>query len=99
MTTTIKLLSSMLLDTSFLLIPPPPPLCSAGTITVHLQKDSLGHLSLVANPLRENRESFKVSTGPAAVAIWQKLQQASGSGTGTLSQWQHAQLAHALQER
>ncbi|XP_036270574.1 inositol hexakisphosphate kinase 3 [Pipistrellus kuhlii] len=72
-----------------------------GTITVHLQKDSLGHLSLVASPLRENRESFKVSAGPAVVAIWQKLQQTSGgggSGAGTLSQWHHAQLARALQE-
>lgn len=70
-----------------------------GTITVHLQKDSLGHLSLVASPLQEKRESFKVPAGPAA-AIWQKLQQTSGSGggAGTLSQWHHAQLARALQE-
>ncbi|XP_014404706.1 PREDICTED: inositol hexakisphosphate kinase 3 [Myotis brandtii] len=45
-----------------------------GTITVQLQKDSLGHLSLVATPLREDQESFQVSAGPA-VAIWQKLQQ------------------------
>ncbi|KAK1338528.1 hypothetical protein QTO34_001645 [Cnephaeus nilssonii] len=70
-----------------------------GTITVHLQKDSLGHLSLVASPLRDNRESFQVSAGPAA-AIWQKLRRTSGgSGSaGTLSGWQHAQLARALQE-
>nr|KAF6505588.1 inositol hexakisphosphate kinase 3 [Rousettus aegyptiacus] len=63
-----------------------------GTITVHLLKDSLGHLSLVANPLKENREPFKVSTESAAVAIWQTLQQtASGSGGAhPLPQWQHS---------
>lgn len=80
---------------------PTPSVCSAGTITVHLQKDSRGHLSLVASPLQEKREkqeSFKASGGPAAVAIWQKLQQTT-SGAGPLAQWQHAQLAHALQER
>ncbi|ELK26106.1 Inositol hexakisphosphate kinase 3 [Myotis davidii] len=71
-----------------------------GTITVHLQKDSLGHLSLVATPLQEDQESFQVSAGPA-VAIWQKLQQTTGDGgsAGPLAQWQHARLAHALPER
>ncbi|XP_039712206.1 inositol hexakisphosphate kinase 3 [Pteropus medius] len=71
-----------------------------GTITVHLLKDSLGHLSLVANPLNENREPFEVSTESAAVAIWQTLQQTtSGSGGAhPLSQWQHSQLAHSLKE-
>ncbi|XP_016074195.1 PREDICTED: inositol hexakisphosphate kinase 3 [Miniopterus natalensis] len=71
-----------------------------GTITVHLQKDSLGHLGLVANPLEEKGESFQVSTGPAAVAMWQELQQtASGSGgAGPLSQWQQAQLVRSLEE-
>lgn len=75
--------------------------CSAGTITVHLLKDSLGHLSLVANPLKENREAFKVSTESAAVAIWQTLQQTSSGSGGAhpLSQWQHSQLAHSLKER
>lgn len=70
-----------------------------GTITVHLQKDSLGHLSLVATPLQEDQESFQVSAGPA-VAIWQKLQQTTGGsgGAGPLAQWQHARLAHALPE-
>uniref|UniRef100_H0XDM6 Kinase n=1 Tax=Otolemur garnettii TaxID=30611 RepID=H0XDM6_OTOGA len=53
-----------------------------GTVTVHLWKDSQGHLSLVANPLKENQEPFKVSTESAAVAIWQTLQQTtSGSGS------------------
>ncbi|XP_019516357.1 PREDICTED: inositol hexakisphosphate kinase 3 isoform X2 [Hipposideros armiger] len=71
-----------------------------GTITVHLQKDSLGHLSLVAIPLKENQEPFKVSTESAAVAIWQTLQQTTTSSGGTrpLSQWQHAQLTHSLKE-
>ncbi|XP_041591650.1 inositol hexakisphosphate kinase 3 isoform X1 [Vulpes lagopus] len=68
-----------------------------GTITVHLQKDSRGHLSLVANPLKENRGPFKVSTESAAVALWQTLQQTtSGSGgVHPLTQWQ---LAHSLEE-
>nr|XP_019594411.1 PREDICTED: inositol hexakisphosphate kinase 3 [Rhinolophus sinicus] len=71
-----------------------------GTITVHLRKDSLGHLSLVANPRKENQEPFKVSTASAAVAIWQTLQQTTTSSGSTrpLSQWQHAQLAHTLEE-
>nr|XP_012602300.1 inositol hexakisphosphate kinase 3 isoform X1 [Microcebus murinus]XP_012602301.1 inositol hexakisphosphate kinase 3 isoform X1 [Microcebus murinus] len=56
-----------------------------GTITVHLWKDSQGHLSLVANPLKENQEPFKVSTESAAVAIWQALQQTtSGSGSARI---------------
>ncbi|XP_006180556.2 inositol hexakisphosphate kinase 3 [Camelus dromedarius] len=70
-----------------------------GTITVHLRKDSRGHLSLVANPLKENRGPFKVSTESAAVAILQTLQQTGGGGgTLTLAQWQHTQLAHSLNE-
>ncbi|XP_046495981.1 inositol hexakisphosphate kinase 3 isoform X2 [Equus quagga] len=71
-----------------------------GTITVYLRKDSLGHLRLVANPLKENRGPFKVSTESAAVAIWQTLQQTtSGSGGARpLAEWQHAQLAHSLKE-
>ncbi|XP_036990359.2 inositol hexakisphosphate kinase 3 [Artibeus jamaicensis] len=71
-----------------------------GTITVHLRKDSLGHLSLVANPLKENQGPLNVPSGSAAVAMWQKLQQttSSGGGAGPLSQWQHAQLAHSLKE-
>ncbi|KAI5757658.1 unnamed protein product [Gulo gulo] len=68
-----------------------------GTITVHLQKDSRGHLSLVATPLKENRGPFKVSTESAAVAIWQTLEQTTGSSGGAhpLVQWQ---LAHSLEE-
>ncbi|XP_036723756.1 inositol hexakisphosphate kinase 3 [Balaenoptera musculus] len=70
-----------------------------GTITVHLQKDSRGHLSLVANPLKESRGPFKVSTQSAAVAIWQTLQQTtSGGGALPLPQWQHTQRAHSLKE-
>ncbi|XP_004673444.1 PREDICTED: inositol hexakisphosphate kinase 3 [Condylura cristata] len=70
-----------------------------GTITVRLQKDSLGHLSLVANPPQEDRGSFQVSR-ESAVAIWQSLQQttAGSSGARPLAQWQHAQLAHSLTE-
>nr|XP_040138420.1 inositol hexakisphosphate kinase 3 isoform X1 [Ictidomys tridecemlineatus]XP_040138421.1 inositol hexakisphosphate kinase 3 isoform X1 [Ictidomys tridecemlineatus] len=65
-----------------------------GTITVHLWRDSRGHLSLVAPPLKENREPFKVSPESAAVAIWQTLQQTtSGGGSRPL-----AQLAHSLKE-
>lgn len=71
-----------------------------GTITVHLQKDSLGHLSLVANPLKEKREPFKVSTESAAVAIWQTLQQTTtgSGGARPLPPWRHTQLAHSLQD-
>ncbi|XP_042636689.1 inositol hexakisphosphate kinase 3 [Orycteropus afer afer] len=72
-----------------------------GTITVHLQRDSRGHLSLIANPLKENQGPFKVSTESAAVTIWQTLQQTTGgisSGNHSLAQWQHAQLTHSLKE-
>jgi hypothetical protein len=68
----------------------------AGTITVHLQRDSRGHLSLVAHPLKENREPFKVSPKSAAVTIWQTLQQTTGSGSSASPL---AQLAHSLKER
>nr|AAX46469.1 inositol hexaphosphate kinase 3 [Bos taurus] len=69
-----------------------------GTITVHLQKDSRGRLSLVANPLTENRGPFTVSTESAAVAIWQTLQQTTGGSALPLTQWQHPQRAHSLKE-
>lgn len=75
------------------------PSPSAGTITVHLQKDSRGRLSLVANPLTENRGPFTVSTESAAVAIWQTLQQTTGGSALPLTQWQHPQRAHSLKER
>lgn len=75
------------------------PSPSAGTITVHLRKDSRGRLSLVANPLTENRGPFTVSTESAAVAIWQTLQQTTGGGALPLAQWQHPQRAHSLKER
>ncbi|XP_036104659.1 inositol hexakisphosphate kinase 3 [Molossus molossus] len=70
-----------------------------GTITVHLRKDSLGHLSLVASPLQENRGPFVVSAG-AAGAPWQQPQQTSqgSGGAGPLSRRQHAQLAPRLEE-
>lgn len=72
-----------------------------GTITVHLWKDSTGHLSLVANPVKESQEPFKVSTESAAMAIWQTLQQTTGSSGSTcaLAQWPHAQLARSPKER
>ncbi|XP_007460907.1 PREDICTED: inositol hexakisphosphate kinase 3 [Lipotes vexillifer] len=70
-----------------------------GTITVHLRKDSRGHLSLVANPLKEVRGPFQVSTESAAVAIWQTLQQTTSSSSALpLPQWQQTQLAHSLKE-
>ncbi|XP_005389565.1 PREDICTED: inositol hexakisphosphate kinase 3 [Chinchilla lanigera] len=71
-----------------------------GTVTVHLWRDSRGHLSLVAHPQKENREPFKVSPESAAVAMWQTLQQTTGSGTGAhpLGQQQHTQGAHVLKE-
>ncbi|XP_008065027.1 inositol hexakisphosphate kinase 3 [Carlito syrichta] len=71
-----------------------------GTITVHLWKDSTGHLSLVANPLKENQEPFKVSTESAAVTIWQTLQQTTSgtSGAHALASWPHAQVARLPKE-
>ncbi|XP_008579785.1 PREDICTED: inositol hexakisphosphate kinase 3 [Galeopterus variegatus] len=71
-----------------------------GTITVHLWKDSMGQLSLVASPLKERQEPFKISTESTAVAIWQTLQQtpSGNGGTHPLNHQQHAQLAHSLKE-
>ncbi|XP_012790237.2 inositol hexakisphosphate kinase 3 [Sorex araneus] len=63
-----------------------------GTITVRLRKDSLGHLSLEANPLVEGGGPFPVSP-ESAVALWQRLQQSAGGGARPL-----AQLAHSLKE-
>ncbi|KAM4835760.1 inositol hexakisphosphate kinase 3 [Thomomys bottae] len=72
-----------------------------GTITVHLRRDSRGHLSLVAPPLKETQEcfkvteeSFKVSPESAAVAIWQTLQQTTSSSSARPL----AQLAQSLKE-
>nr|XP_003473961.1 inositol hexakisphosphate kinase 3 isoform X1 [Cavia porcellus] len=71
-----------------------------GTVTVHLWRDSRGHLSLVAHPQKENREHFEVSPESTAVTMWQTLQQTTGSGAGArpLAQWQHQQRALVLQE-
>uniref|UniRef100_A0A8D1ZBG2 Kinase n=2 Tax=Sus scrofa TaxID=9823 RepID=A0A8D1ZBG2_PIG len=70
-----------------------------GTITVHLQKDSRGRLSLVANPLKENRGPLKVTEESTAVAIWQTLQQTCGGGGGLpVAQWEHTQPAHAVKD-
>ncbi|XP_008838370.1 inositol hexakisphosphate kinase 3 [Nannospalax galili] len=66
-----------------------------GTITVRLQRDSRGHLSLVAHPLKENQESFPVSSESAAVAMWQTLQQTTGSSGGPRPL---VQLAHSFKE-
>ncbi|XP_038198481.1 inositol hexakisphosphate kinase 3 [Arvicola amphibius] len=66
-----------------------------GTITVHLRRDSRGHLSLVANPLKENLEPLQVSPDSRSVAIWQTAsrQPAVGAAPRPL-----AQLAHSLKE-
>ncbi|XP_024413793.2 inositol hexakisphosphate kinase 3 [Desmodus rotundus] len=71
-----------------------------GTVTVHLRKDSLGHLSLVANPLTESRGPAHSPSGSAAGATRQKLRQTTSSSgdAGPLCQWQHAQRAHPLKE-
>ncbi|XP_004711808.1 inositol hexakisphosphate kinase 3 [Echinops telfairi] len=67
-----------------------------GTVTVHLQRDSRGHLSLVASPLQEAQGSLKVSSESAAVAIWETLQKTTGGvGSGTRPL---AHLAHSLSE-
>lgn len=69
-----------------------------GTITVQLRRDSLGHLSLVANPLKENGGPFQVSPESTAVAIWQTLRQSTGGGARPLAPWQPAQLTHSFKE-
>lgn len=74
----------------------PSLLCPAGTITVRLRRDSRGHLSLVANPLKENLEPFQVSSESRAVAIWQTLQQTTSSDS---SPRPLVQLAQSLKER
>ncbi|CAH6789998.1 inositol hexakisphosphate kinase 3 [Phodopus roborovskii] len=66
-----------------------------GTITVHLRRDSRGHLGLVANPLKENLEPLQVSPDSRAVAIWQTLQHTASSDS---SPRPLAQLAHSLKE-
>lgn len=66
-----------------------------GTITVHLRRDSRGHLGLVANPLKENLEPFQVSPESRAVALWQTLQQTTSSEG---SPCPLAQMAHSLKE-
>ncbi|GAB1300772.1 Inositol hexakisphosphate kinase 3 [Apodemus speciosus] len=66
-----------------------------GTITVHLRRDSRGHLGLVANPLKENLEPFQVSSESRAVALWQTLQQTASSES---SPRPLARLARSLKE-
>lgn len=74
----------------------PSLLCPTGTITVCLRRDSRGHLGLVANPLKENLEPFRVSPESRAVALWQTLQQTTSSES---SPRPLTQLARSLKER
>ncbi|XP_072497882.1 inositol hexakisphosphate kinase 3 [Notamacropus eugenii] len=70
-----------------------------GTITVHLLKDSRGHLSLVASPLTDNHRPYDVSP-ESSVMLWQKLQKNSNSRGNDcpLVQWKHTQLTQSLKE-
>ncbi|XP_058528106.1 inositol hexakisphosphate kinase 3 [Ochotona princeps] len=50
-----------------------------GTMSVHLRRDSRGHLSLVAHPLQEDREPFQAPPESAATAARHEYHKTSGS--------------------
>ncbi|KAM8988201.1 inositol hexakisphosphate kinase 3 [Ara ararauna] len=66
-----------------------------GIVSVHLKKDSLGNVTLIASPSLDN------ATGDPAVTIWHKCKWAASTGTGSeraLGTWSHTQVTKTFKD-
>ncbi|NWS43550.1 IP6K3 kinase, partial [Probosciger aterrimus] len=61
-----------------------------GIVSVHLKKDSLGNVTLIASPSLDN------ATGDPAVTIWHKCKWAGSTGTG--GTWSHTQVTKTFKD-
>ncbi|XP_066480297.1 inositol hexakisphosphate kinase 3 isoform X1 [Tiliqua scincoides] len=70
-----------------------------GIISVHLKKDSVGNLSLVACPQTDNRSSLDNASKESSMTIWQKLNQANANnGDHMFVQWNHGPLTNTIKD-
>ncbi|XP_062997418.1 inositol hexakisphosphate kinase 3 [Elgaria multicarinata webbii] len=70
-----------------------------GIISVHLKKDSMGNLSLIACSQTDNHNSFDNTSKECPMTIWQKLNQANTSSGGhTCVKWNHDLRTNAIQD-
>ncbi|NXE81132.1 IP6K3 kinase, partial [Cochlearius cochlearius] len=72
-----------------------------GIVSVHLKKDSLGNLTLIASPSlqTESRGRLDNAIGDSSVTIWHKCKWAAGSGSEhTLVKWSHTQLTKTFKD-
>lgn len=76
----------------------------AGVISVHLKKDSLGNLTLLASPGLQAESCGRLdhAIGDSAVTIWHKCKWAASTGTGsehTLVKRCHTQITKTFKDR
>nr|XP_028589882.1 inositol hexakisphosphate kinase 3 isoform X1 [Podarcis muralis]XP_028589883.1 inositol hexakisphosphate kinase 3 isoform X1 [Podarcis muralis]XP_028589884.1 inositol hexakisphosphate kinase 3 isoform X1 [Podarcis muralis]XP_028589886.1 inositol hexakisphosphate kinase 3 isoform X1 [Podarcis muralis] len=70
-----------------------------GIVSVHLKKDSMGNLSLIACPQTDNRSSLDNASKESSMTIWQKLNQANtSSGDHTFVKWNHGPLTNTTKD-
>ncbi|KAH0618797.1 hypothetical protein JD844_018274 [Phrynosoma platyrhinos] len=70
-----------------------------GIISVHLKKDGMGNLSLIACPETDRRNSLDNASKECSMTIWQKLNQANTSnGDHTFVKWNHDQLTNTIKD-
>ncbi|NXE50303.1 IP6K3 kinase, partial [Casuarius casuarius] len=73
-----------------------------GIISVHLKKDSLGNLTLIASPsLQTENCGLLDNTIESSVTIWHKCKWATSSSSGSehaLVKWSHRQLTKTLKD-
>lgn len=78
------------------------PLCP-GIVSVHLKKDSLGNLTLIASPGLGQPDScgrLDSAGGDPAVTLWHKCKRtASASSEHGLVKWSHTQVTKTFKDR
>lgn len=71
---------------------------------MHLKKDSLGNLTLIASPSLQTESCGRLDNaiGDSSVTIWHKCKWAASTGTGSehaLVKWNHTQVTKTFKDR
>uniref|UniRef100_A0A8D0ECM2 Kinase n=1 Tax=Salvator merianae TaxID=96440 RepID=A0A8D0ECM2_SALMN len=70
-----------------------------GIVSVHLKKDSMGNMSLIAFPHTDNHSTLDNTSKEASMTIWQKLNQANtNSGDHTFVKWNQGTITNAIKD-
>ncbi|NXW17125.1 IP6K3 kinase, partial [Circaetus pectoralis] len=74
-----------------------------GIVSVHLKKDSLGNLTLIASPSLQTESCGRLDNaiGDSSVTIWHKCKWAASTGTGSehaLVKWSHTQVTKTFKD-